>query len=509
MVKLTIDSIPLEVKEGTTVLQAARSIGINIPSLCYLKDINSIGACRVCVVEIEGVDLLVPSCEEIVAENMVVYTNSARVRESRKTNVELILSQHNCNCAYCIRSGNCTLQTISNDLGIFEIPYETKYEEKNWPVSFPLQRDATKCIKCMRCIQVCDKIQGINIWDVQGTGSRTTVKVSSNRSIENSDCTLCGQCIINCPVGALSERDDTKRVFEALADPDFITVVQVAPAVRAAWGESLNLSKEDSTVGKMVASLKRMGFDYVFDTNFAADLTIMEEGSELLEKLKDPKGFKKPMFTSCCPGWIRFIKSRFPEFTKNLSSAKSPQQIFGAIAKSYFPQKLGIDPKKIFCISIMPCTAKKGECDIPNINDSGCDHDVDVSITTREFIRMIRSEHIIPSMIEEESFDSPLGESSGAGVIFGITGGVMEAALRSAYFLVKGENPPADAFSDVRGMDGWKSSQFDLNGTTLNIAIVSGLQNTANLLNAIKRGEVHYDFVEVMACPGGCSGGGG
>lgn len=509
MVKLIIDSIELEVKENTTILEAARGIGINIPSLCYLKDINTIGSCRVCIVEIEGVDLLIPSCEEIAKEGMIVHTNSARVREARKTNVQLILSQHNCNCAYCVRSGNCSLQTISNDLGIFEIPYETKYEKKNWPASFPLQRDATKCIKCMRCIQVCDKIQGINIWDVQGTGSRTTVKVSSNRSIENSDCTLCGQCIINCPVGALSERDDTKRVFKALADPDIITVVQVAPAVRTAWGESLNLSKEDSTVGKMVGCLKRMGFDYVFDTNFAADLTIMEEGSEFLDKLNNPEEFEKPMFTSCCPGWVRFVKSRYPEFTKNLSSAKSPQQMFGAIAKSYFPQKIGIDAKKIFCISIMPCTAKKAECDISNINDSGCDHDVDVSITTREFIRMIRSEHIVPSMVKEEAFDSPLGESSGAGVIFGITGGVMEAALRSAYFLVKGENPRPDAFSNVRGMNGWKSSQFDLNGTTLNIAVVSGLQNTANLLDAIKRGEVQYDFVEVMACPGGCSGGGG
>ncbi|MEG1994463.1 MAG: [FeFe] hydrogenase, group A, partial [Oscillospiraceae bacterium] len=432
-----------------------------------------------------------------------------RVREARKVNVELILSHHNCNCASCIRSGNCTLQTIANDLGIFENPYETKCEEINWNPDFPLQRDSSKCIKCMRCIQVCDKIQGINIWDVQGTGSRTTVNVSFNRDIDTTDCTLCGQCIVNCPVGALRERDDTQRVFDALADPEIITVVQVAPAVRSAWAESLGLSDEEATVGKMVAALKRMGFNYVFDTNFSADLTIMEEGSEFLERLKDPEKAARPMFTSCCPGWIRFAKSKYPEFVRDLSTAKSPQQMFGAVAKSYFAEKIGVDPKKIFCLSVMPCVAKKAECDVPTMNDTGCDHDVDLSITTREFARMIRAEHIMPSMLEEQEFDSPLGEGTGAAVIFGATGGVMEAALRSAYYLVMGQNPDADAFSNVRGMDGWKEAEFNLNGITLKVAIVSGLANTARLLDAIKRGEVNYHFVEVMTCPGGCAGGGG
>lgn len=509
MVKLTIDSIPVEVKEGTTVLEAARSNGVCVPSLCYVKGLNEIGACRVCVVEVEGMESLIASCKEIVEDGMVVYTNSPRAREARKVNVELILSQHDCRCASCVRSGNCTLQSIARDSGIFEIPYQSKYEQLDWSADFPLQRDAAKCIKCMRCIQVCDKVQGINIWDVQGTGSRTTVNVSYNRDIDATNCVLCGQCIVNCPVGALRERDDTQVVFDALADPEIITVVQVAPAVRSAWGESLGLSDEQATVGKMVASLKRMGFNYVFDTNFAADLTIMEEGSEFLERLKDPSKAGRPLFTSCCPAWVRFAKSKYPNFVGDLSTAKSPQQMFGAVAKSYFAEKIGVDPKKIFCISIMPCVAKKAECDLPTMNDTGCDADVDISLTTREFVRMITAEHISPELLEEQNFDSPLGESTGAGVIFGATGGVMEAALRSAYFLVKGENPDPEAFSNVRGMDGWKESEFELNGTVLKVAVVSGLHNTARLLDAINRGEVSYHFVEVMSCPGGCAGGGG
>jgi len=509
MVKLTIDSIPVEVKEGTTILEAARSLGIGIPSLCYVKGLNEIGACRVCVVEVEGMQSLVTACKETVEEDMIVYTNSPRVREARKVNVELILSQHDCRCASCIRSGNCTLQTIAQDLGIFEIPYQSKYEQLDWSPVFPLQRDAAKCIKCMRCIQVCDKIQGIDIWDVQGTGSRTTVNVSYNRDIDATNCVLCGQCIVNCPVGALRERDDTQVVFDALADPEVITVVQVAPAVRAAWGESLGLSDEQATVGRMVASLKRMGFNFVFDTNFTADLTIMEEGSEFLERLKDPSKAGRPLFTSCCPAWVRFAKSKYPNIVGDLSTAKSPQQMFGAVAKSYFAEKIGVDPKKIFCLSIMPCVAKKAECNLPTMKDTGCDLDVDVSLTTREFVRMITAEHIVPAMLAEENFDSPLGESTGAGVIFGATGGVMEAALRSAYFLVKGENPDAEAFSNVRGMDGWKEAEFNLNGTILKVAVVSGLHNTARLLDAISRGQVNYHFVEVMSCPGGCAGGGG
>ena len=509
MVKLTIDHIPVEVPEGTTILDAARSAGIHIPSLCYLRGVNEIGACRVCVVELEGMDRLVPSCNNVAEEGMQVLTNSPRVRETRRTNVQLLLSQHDCHCATCVRSGNCSLQTIAGNLNILDIPYQKKVAPTRWNRAFPLQRDAAKCIKCMRCIQICDKVQTLNIWDVAATGSRTTVDVSLNRKIADADCSLCGQCITHCPVGALRERDDTQRVFEALADPETITVVQVAPAVRAAWGEFLGLSDKQATVGRMVAALRRIGFNYVFDTDFAADLTIMEEGSEFLEHLKYPGAHKFPMFTSCCPGWVRFLKSQYPDMEGQLSTAKSPQQMFGAIVKSYYAQLLGVAPEKIFCASVMPCVAKKQECTLPTMDSAGAGPDVDVVLTTRELVRMIRAEHIIPAELKEQAFDQPLGTATGAGVIFGATGGVMEAALRSAYYLVTGENPAPDAFRDVRGMDGWKEATFEIAGTPLRVAVASGLGNDRRLIEALRRGQVHYDFVEVMACPGGCAGGGG
>ena len=509
MVNLTIDHIPVTVPEGTTILDAARSAGIHIPSLCYLRGVNEIGACRVCVVELVGMDRLVPACNNVVEEGMEVLTSSPKVRETRRINVELLLSQHDCHCATCVRSGNCSLQTIANDLNILDLPFEKKVPETRWDRSFPLFRDAAKCIKCMRCIQICDKVQTLNIWDVAATGSRTTVDVSLNRKIAQADCSLCGQCITHCPVGALRERDDTRQVFEALADPEKITVVQVAPAVRTAWGEFMDLSAEQATVKRMVAALRRIGFDYIFDTNFAADLTIMEEGSEFLQRLKNPGAFKAPMFTSCCPGWVRFLKSQYPDMVSQLSTAKSPQQMFGAVAKSYYAQLLGVDPKKIYSVSIMPCLAKKQEAALPTMESAGAGPDVDVVLTTRELSRMIRAEHIIPSELKEEEFDEPLGVASGAGIIFGATGGVMEAALRSAYYLVTGKNPSPDAFRDVRGMDGWKEATFHIADTPIRVAVVSGLGNARRLIQALRRGEVQYDFVEVMACPGGCSGGGG
>ncbi len=509
MVNLTIDHIPVTVPEGTTILDAARSAGIHIPSLCYLRGVNEIGACRVCVVELVGMDRLVPACNNVVEEGMEVLTSSPKVRETRRINVELLLSQHDCHCATCVRSGNCSLQTIANDLNILDLPFEKKVPETRWDRSFPLFRDASKCIKCMRCIQICDKVQTLNIWDVAATGSRTTVDVSLNRKITQADCSLCGQCITHCPVGALRERDDTRQVFEALADPEKITVVQVAPAVRTAWGEFMDLSAEQATVKRMVAALRRIGFDYIFDTNFAADLTIMEEGSEFLQRLKNPGAFKAPMFTSCCPGWVRFLKSQYPDMVSQLSTAKSPQQMFGAVAKSYYAQLLGVDPKKIYSVSIMPCLAKKQEAALPTMESAGAGPDVDVVLTTRELSRMIRAEHIIPSELKEEEFDEPLGVASGAGIIFGATGGVMEAALRSAYYLVTGKNPSPDAFRDVRGMDGWKEATFHIADTPIRVAVVSGLGNARRLIQALRRGEVQYDFVEVMACPGGCSGGGG
>ncbi|MCR1840523.1 NADH-dependent [FeFe] hydrogenase, group A6 [Murimonas intestini] len=509
MVKLTIDNRTVEVPEGTTILEAAKTAGIPVPTLCYLKDINEIGACRVCVVEIEGITRLVTACNNCVGEGMVIHTNSPKVRETRKTNVELILSQHDCSCPSCARSGNCNLQKIANDLGILEIPYDKKVSFTKWEKQFPLIRNYEKCIKCMRCIQVCDTVQSLNIWDIANTGSRTTVDVSKNRKITEADCALCGQCITHCPVGALRERDDTEKVFSALADPDKITVVQIAPAVRAAWGEPFGLEREFATVKRLVSAMRRMGFNYIFDTNFSADLTIMEEGSEFLKRLgnKDKETF--PMFTSCCPGWVRFLKSQYPDMVPQLSTAKSPQQMFGAMAKSYYADLLGVDPENIFSVSVMPCLAKKHECDLPNMNDAGAGQDVDVVLTTREIDRMIRAEHIVPQELEEEEFDTPLGVGSGAGVIFGATGGVMEAALRSAYYLVTKTNPDPDAFKDVRGMDGWKEASFDLAGTPLKVAVVSGLGNTRRLIKALRKGKVSYDFVEVMACPGGCSGGGG
>ena len=509
MVNLTIDHIPVTVPEGTTILDAARSAGIHIPSLCYLRGVNEIGACRVCVVELVGMDRLMPACNNVVEEGMEVLTSSPKVRETRRINVELLLSQHDCHCATCVRSGNCSLQTIANDLNILDLPFEKKVPETRWDHSFPLFRDAAKCIKCMRCIQICDKVQTLNIWDVAATGSRTTVDVSLNRKIAQADCSLCGQCITHCPVGALRERDDTRQVFEALADPKKITVVQVAPAVRTAWGEFMGLSPEQATVKRMVAALRRIGFDYIFDTNFAADLTIMEEGSEFLQRLKNPGAFKAPMFTSCCPGWVRFLKSQYPDMVSQLSTAKSPQQMFGAVAKSYYAQLLGVDPERIYSVSIMPCLAKKQEAALPTMESAGAGPDVDVVLTTRELSRMIRAEHIIPSELKEEEFDEPLGVASGAGIIFGATGGVMEAALRSAYYLVTGKNPSPDAFRDVRGMDGWKEATFHIADTPIRVAVVSGLGNARRLIQALRRGEVQYDFVEVMACPGGCSGGGG
>ncbi len=509
MVDLTIDGRKVQVPEHTTILDAARTVGIAIPTLCYLAGINDIGACRVCVVEVEGVDQLVASCNNEVASGMAVLTNSPKVRSARRTNVELLLSQHDVECTTCVRSGNCSLQTVSNDLGLTKVPYRKDLVTASWNEDFPLVRDANKCIKCLRCIQVCEKVQATGVWDITNRASRANVGVVGGIPIEQSDCALCGQCITHCPVGALTERDDTDRAFEALADPDRICVVQIAPAVRAAWGESLGLSREQATAKRLVSALRRMGFDYIFDTTFSADLTIMEEGSEFVERLghRDTETF--PMFTSCCPGWVRFAKAHYPDMVDQLSTAKSPQQMFGAIAKSYYAELIGVDPHRIFSISIMPCVAKKHECALENMDDAGGGQDVDLSLTTREVDRMIRAEHIDPALLEEEEFDAPLGTGTGAAVIFGATGGVMEAALRSAYFLVTGTNPSPDAFEEVRGPRGWKEITFHLGETPLRVAVASGLGNAKHLMDALASGEVTYDFVEIMACPGGCSGGGG
>jgi len=405
MVTLTIDRKKITVPEGTTILDAAKSAGIPIPNLCYLRDVNEIGACRVCVVEMEGKDKLITACNNKVEEGMVLYTNSPKVREVHRTNVEFILSHHDSHCASCVRSGNCSLQTIANDLGITSEPYQKVLTNMPWKRDFPMVRDYAKCIKCMRCVQICEKVQSLNVWDISNTGSRTTVDVSHNRRIEDADCSLCGQCITHCPVGALRERDDTQKMFDVLADPDKITVVQVAPAVRAAWGEALGLPREKATMGRLVAAMRRIGFDHIFDTNFSADLTIMEEGTEFLARLKNHSLDRYPMFTSCCPGWVRFVKSNYPEFTPNLSTAKSPQQMFGAVAKSYFAEKKGLDPHKVRVISIMPCLAKKAEAALEPLRDACGDPDVDVVLTTRELIRMVRADKIVLEDLPEEEFD--------------------------------------------------------------------------------------------------------
>lgn len=509
MVNITIDNKQVQVPENTTILRAAAMAGIKIPTLCYWEGLNEIGACRVCVVEVEGYDKLFTACNNTVEEGMVIRTNSQKARKARRTNVELILSQHNANCAHCVKSGNCALQTVANDLNIQDLPYEKDVPLPKFNKDFPLIRDDSKCIKCMRCVQVCDNIQNSHVWDVINTGSRTTVGVSSACCPEKTGCALCGQCIKHCPVGALRERDDTDRLFDAIEDPEKIVVMQIAPSIRAAWGETFGLKPEQATVELLCTCFKQMGIDYVFDTNFTADLTIMEEGSEFVEKLKDADNNKFPMFTSCCPGWVRHVKAFYPDFVDQLSTAKSPQQMFGAVAKSYYADILKVDPSKIFSVSVMPCLAKKHECDIPAFNDACGEPDVDLAMTTREVDRMIKTANIIPASLKETPLDMPLGIGSGAGNIFGATGGVMEAALRSAYFLVTGENCDPDAFKEVRGQGDWREYEFELAGSTLKIAVCHTLAATDKLLDALRKGEVEYHFVEVMACPGGCVNGGG
>lgn len=520
MVNITINDKKLCVRENLTILDAALQNGFKIPHLCYLKDINEIGACRMCVVEIDGEDRLIPSCENKVTEGMVIRTNTPRIREAVKTNLSLILSQHNGYCPTCIRNGSCQLQALAEENNINTEPYPQDLPSKRlleWDEKFPLIRDNSKCIKCMRCISVCEKVQSLGIWDIEGTGGRTHVVVTGGKKITDVPCSLCGQCITHCPVGALHERDDTQKIFEAIANPNVITVAQIAPAVRASWGEALGLPAEKATVNLLASALKKAGFDYVFDTSFSADLTIMEEGSEFLERLKKGDLKEKPMFTSCCPGWVRFLKTEFPELTARLSTAKSPQQMFGSVIKSYFARRIGKKPEEIFSVSIMPCTAKKAESEIPTMQKNGV-RDVDLVLTTREVTRLIKESSVDVKALQETPFDSLMESYSGAGVIFGATGGVMEAALRSAYFLVTGKNPSPDAFIGIRstapgstisGEKPWREAEYEIAGIPIRVAVTSSLGNARALCKAIENGEAKYHFVEIMACPGGCAGGGG
>ena len=542
MISLTINKKPVSVAEGSTILEAARMNGILIPTLCYLKDLNEVAACRICVVEVKGAERLVAACNTKVAEGMEVVTDSKRVLDARRENLKLILSEHDCHCPTCVRSGNCSLQTLAQNLNVLDEPYETKLPKNRWNVKLPLIRTDSKCIKCLRCIDVCDKVQGMKVWDLLGVGKNARVGVRGGAALDAVNCTYCGQCVTHCPVGALRERDDTQRLLDAVHDPETTVVLQVAPAVRAAWGDGLGLSPKTATEKRMAAAFRRIGVDYVFDTNFTADLTIMEEGNEFLELMKaklsaaNPQpstlNSQLPLFTSCCPGWVRFLKLEYPELVGQLSSAKSPQQMFGAVTKTYFAEKIGKDPKKVFCVSIMPCTAKKYECDVPEVNhkfsqpstlnpqpstlnpqpstlNSQHHHDVDLVLTTREVDRLIKTLGINVGMLPEEEFDSPLGTGSGAGVIFGATGGVMEAALRTAYFVLEKKNPAPDAFKVVRGPDGRKEVTVTIAGIPVRACVASGLKNARTVVEDILAGRSRYDFVEIMACPGGCAGGGG
>ena len=507
MVNLKIDGKSVSVPEGSTVLEAAKAAGINIPTLCYLKDINEIGACRVCVVEIKGARALQAACVYPVSEGLEVLTNSPRVMKARKSTVELILSNHDRSCLTCVRNRNCELQTLAEQLGINEIRYDgenIKHEIDK--VSPSIVRDNNKCVLCRRCVSVCKDVQTVSVIDSAYRGIKTRIGAAFDESLHNVPCVNCGQCINACPVGALYENSEIDKVWAALADESKHVLVQTAPAVRAGLGEEFGMAMGTPVTGKMVASLRRLGFDKVFDTDTAADLTIMEEGTELLDRLSN--GGTLPMITSCSPGWIKFCEHFYPEFIPNLSSCKSPHQMFGAILKSYYAEKNNIDPKDIYVVSVMPCSSKKFESKREEMNVNG-NADVDAVITTRELAVMIKQAGINFNATPDEQFDDPFGIGSGAGVIFGATGGVMEAALRTVKELVDGKELDNIEFDAVRGTQGIKEATVKVGDTDVNVAVVHGLGNARKVLDSIKAGEKTYHFIEVMACPGGCVTGGG
>ena len=507
MVTINIDGIPVTVPSGTTIMEAARKVGIKIPSLCHHPDLGVRAFCRVCLVEDSHSRRLKTACNNLVDEAGDITTNSPKVRKARQTVLELLLANHPQDCLHCERNGKCELQTLAAEYNIRGNIFDPVWKPVPKELSNPaLVRDMTKCVRCGRCVEACQAIQTTNAIGYSGRSTDFKITTAFEKPLSESPCVYCGQCVAVCPVGALYEKDDTKRVWDAIDNKDKFVVVQTAPAVRVAIGEEFGMERGAIATGKMVAALRRLGFDKVFDTDFSADLTIMEEGYELLDRMKN--GGTLPMITSCSPGWINFVEKTYPDLLPHVSSCKSPQQMFGAIAKSYFAEKLGVDRKRIVVVSIMPCLAKKYEASRPEFAVDG-NPDVDISIYTRELARLIRYANINFAELPDSDFDRPLGESTGAGVIFGTTGGVIEAACRTAYELYTKKTLPKIDFEELRGLEGIRSATIDFDGTPIKIGIAHGLGNARRLVEEVKNGMSPYHAIEVMACPGGCIGGGG
>ena len=507
MINLKINNIPVSVPEGTTILEAARVAGVKIPTLCYMKDINAIGACRICVVEVKGARSFAVACVYPVTEGMEVFTDTPKIRQSRKTTLELILSDHNKDCLSCERNLHCELQALAYEYGCDAKAFSgaVNASEKDFSTDY-LVRDNSKCILCRRCVAMCNKVQHCGVINAKMRGFATEIGQAFDVDLADTACAGCGQCINVCPTGALTEKSEIENVMQAIADPDKVVIAGVAPSVRVALGEEFGYPIGTDVEGKMVQALKMLQFDKVFDVNLTADLTILEEANELIERLTT--GGTLPMITSCSPGWIRFLEYYYPELIPNLSTCKSPQQMFGAIVKTYYAKKMNIDPEKIYVVAVMPCVAKKFEKKRADEDASGYP-DIDAVITTRELAKMIKKSGILFKDIPESKFDSPLGEYTGAGVIFGATGGVMEAALRTAVETVSGKKLENVEFKEVRGFEGVKEATYKAGDVTVNVAVASGLENASKICEAIKNGTANYQFVEIMACPGGCINGGG
>lgn len=508
-ITVTIDGISVTVPAGTSILDAAKKVGISIPILCHHPDLSVRANCRICIVEAKGQRKFKTACSTEVWQGAEITTNSKTIREARKTVLELILAEHPRECLECIRNGSCELQKLAQDFGIKEVAFTPSRHVGELPIDdihLAIVRNPNKCVKCGRCVEVCQEVQTVRAINTAHRSHRYEISTAFEKNLEETLCVSCGQCVAVCPVGALYEQDETAKVWAALDNPDLHVVVQTAPAVRVALGEEFGMEPGSIFTGKMVAALRRLGFDKVFDTDFSADVTIMEEGHELLERIQTEGTL--PLITSCCPGWINFAEEMYPELLPHLSTCKSPQQMFGALVKTYYAQKTGISPEKIFVVSIMPCTAKKYECARTEMNDSGY-QDVDVVLTTRELAKMLKQANVSVRDLPEETFDDPMGTSTGAAVIFGTSGGVMEAALRTVYEVVTQKPLGNLDFTVVRGLTGIKEAEVELNGQTIKVAIANGLGNARSLLEKIKEGQVDYQFVEIMACPGGCIGGGG